>query len=226
MRLGDSPFLCNSGGSPLCPPGYECRQGRCVKKGVCPSASPLCGRTEAGGPLVDAGPPEAGKPPPPDSKAWPPDSVAWPPDSKPWPPDQKTWPQDMPPPPPDMPPPPPDMPPPPPDMPQPKPDLPPTAGGYGATCGGIYPGCKPGFTCMAIPGHTPSFCTVKCPSIGQTCSGTPGNTHAKCVLKDSGGQLWCAFICAYNMQKWPCPNNMTCAKLPNPPTSLQYPCMP
>ncbi len=209
LSLGESPFLCNSG-EPECPVDYECKHGRCVKKGHCPSSIPQCKAiNEAGLPPGDAGSREGGKPPPgKDLKIGPGKDLNKPPpgDTDPWPPDRPPLP--------------PDMPPPPPDMPM------TTTGTFGDTCGAGYPGCKPGLKCMSLPGQTASFCTKTCPSIGQTCTGTPGSTHAKCVLPDATKQLHCAFICAYNTQKWPCPSNMTCAKLPNPPTSLQYPCEP
>ena len=40
LDLGDAPFLCNQGGKPLCPDGYECRGTSCVLEGVCNSAVP------------------------------------------------------------------------------------------------------------------------------------------------------------------------------------------
>ena len=214
LDLGDSPFLCNKGGKPECPAGYECKGTYCVQEGTCPSTVPGCGGTttcgdnkceagektscpkdcpgtnnEAGAP--DAGPLEGGAPPP---------DMMPPADTDPWPPDQPMM----------------------------FPDQTPTQAGYGSKCLNGFPPCQPGYDCVAIGSATTAFCTKTCTSTtGGVCSGSPPGTEAYCLLENSTtGVRHCAFLCKLDSQTWSCPGNLTCSPAPNPPGSTQYPCMP
>lgn len=57
LELGDAPFKCRSSGT-RCPPGYDCKEGYCVRPGSCPKVLSSC--RDGGVVLPDKGTNEGG----------------------------------------------------------------------------------------------------------------------------------------------------------------------
>ncbi len=212
VELGDAPFLCNKGGNPECPDGYECQGACCVKVGAEPGAG--CGggqtcnnngkcesgenpgncpkdcpkKTTDGGGKLDNGKKKdtGGNPPPPDQFV-----------------------------------------PPPPDQFVPKPDLYKPPGNFGTKCNAKAP-CSSAFQCTTVGATaTDGFCTKKCYNSGSKCTGMLGGTMAYCLLSNSAKtEYYCAFLCKIGTQTWPCPSGLKCDPVENPPGSGQFVCLP
>jgi hypothetical protein len=201
LDLGDSPFLCNKGGNPECPNGYECRNEVCVPEGTCPESVPACrkntvcgnGKCETGetsancpkdckgttdGPRRDTGGPDQGLPP----------DQGVPPDTRP------------------------------PDTAQPK-------GTFGDRCTLSKP-CETAYTCLSFVSGADGFCSKQCFNSLQPCTGGPGTTKPYCILSDGNGGEFCAFVCKLGTTTAPCPSTLKCGTSPNPPGSTQYLCEP
>ena len=219
LELGDAPFLCNRGGNPECPDGYECRgitaakQPCCVQVGAelgpgCNGSTVTCnnnGKCESGentgncpkdcpSKVTDGGPKPEGTKPPDNGQPPPPDQFVPPPDQY--------------------------KPPPPPDM---KPPL----GGFGAKCNTSMP-CSTAFQCTTVGATaTDGFCTKKCYTSGSTCTGMPTGTMAYCLLSNPAKtEYYCAFLCKLSIQTWACPATLKCDPVENPPGSGQFVCLP
>ena len=211
-ELGDAPFLCNKGGNPECPDGYECQGVCCVKIGAEPGSGcgggQTCnnnGKCEAGentgncpkdcpkktdgGVQPEGGNPkqDTGTPPPPDQ------FVPPPPDQFVPPPDQYK----------------------------------PPAGNFGTKCNTSAP-CTAAFQCTTVGATaTDGFCTKKCYTSGSQCTGMLGGTMAYCLLSNSAKtEYYCAFLCKLGTQSWPCPSGLKCDPAENPPGSGQFVCLP
>jgi len=218
LELGEAPFLCNKGGNPECPDGYECRgvtaknKFCCVQVGAelgpgCTGTTVTCnnnGKCESGEntancpkdcpkKTTDGGPKPEGTKPPPDG-------------NNPPPPDQFV---------------------PPPDQFKPPPDTKPPLGGFGAKCNKTFP-CSTAYQCVTVgTGTVDGFCTKKCYNSGGACTGMPTGTGAYCLLSNSAKtEYYCAFLCKLGTQTWKCPSTLKCDPVENPPGSGQYVCLP